>query len=148
MALIVCSLAYGYFAWGLPVRSLPNTPGPSFFPLLVTVVLLALSATLLVQGLLAPNDGEMPTEETPKRFCIRKTLLALSVLLLYIAVLPTLGFILSTLPLFAALMVLYGERRPLVVLVGTVVMTIVLYGLFRHGFNIFLPRGLLAGIVA
>jgi hypothetical protein len=62
-------------------------------------------------------------------------------------VLPTLGFILATLPLFAALMVLYGERRPLVVLVGAVVMTAVLYGLFRHGFNIFLPRGLLAGIV-
>jgi hypothetical protein len=45
-------------------------------------------------------------------------------------------------------MVMFGERRPLLVAIGALAMTAVLYGLFRHGFGVFLPRGLLTGVVA
>lgn len=148
LGLIVFGLVYGYLSWWLPVRSLPNTPGPSFFPLVVTAFLLALSAALLFQGLSLPREAAAPSGAATGRLDTRAALFALGALLLYVVLLPTLGFILATAPLFAVLMVLYGERRPLAVVVGAIVMTAVLYGVFRHGFGIFLPRGLLAGIVA
>lgn len=150
MGLIVCGLVYGYLAWGLPVRSLPNTPGPSFFPLVVTAILIALAVALLIQAL-ATNDGAAapaPDDAGTSAVNRRLGISALAAFLCYIALLPILGFVLATAPFFAVLMVIYGERRPLLVIVGAVVMTVTLYGLFRHAFGIFLPRGLLAGIVA
>lgn len=148
-ALIVLGLVYGYLAWELPVRSLPNTPGPSFFPLVVTVVILALSAALLIQALAVERDP--PASPCEKAAGIRDRRSAgflLLVLLAYVVLLPTLGFILATIPLFAVLMVLFGERRPLLVAVGALAMAAILYGIFRHGFGVFLPRGLLTGFAA
>jgi len=60
---------------------------------------------------------------------------------------PGRGFILATAPFFAVMMVLFGERRPIWVGGGAVCTTVLLYALFRYGFGVFLPRGLLAGIV-
>jgi len=150
VGLIVCGLVYGYLAWGLPVRSLPNTPGPSFFPLVVTAILIALAAALLVQALATNDSAGTPTPDDAGTSAVdrRFGIFALAVLLGYIALLPILGFVLATAPFFAVLMVIYGERRPLLVVAGAVIMTVILYGLFRHAFGIFLPRGLLAGIVA
>jgi putative tricarboxylic transport membrane protein len=147
VGLIVCGLVYGYLAWGLPVRSLPNTPGPSFFPLVVTVVILALSTALLIQALAMERDPPASQGDGAASHG-RMAGLLLVVILTYIVLLPVLGFILATIPFFAILMVLFGERRPFLVAVGALAMTAVLYGLFRHGFGVFLPRGLLAGIVA
>jgi putative tricarboxylic transport membrane protein len=149
-ALIVCGLVYGYLAWGLPERSLPNTPGPSFFPLVVMAILLVLSVALLVQALAADDGAAAPAVDDAPALTVdrRLALAALAAFLAYIALLPIFGFILATLPFFAILMIIFGERRPLLVLAGTVAITLILYGLFRHGFGIFLPRGLLAGIVA
>lgn len=149
VVLIVCDLIYGYLTWGLPDRSLPNTPGPAFFPWVVMVVVLALSAALLIQALAMERGEAVPTsdEAATARDNRRPALLVLGAFLAYIALLPTLGFILATVPFFAALMVLFGERRPLLVIAASLAMTAILYGVFRHGFGIFLPRGLLQGIV-
>jgi len=149
VGLIVCGLVYGYLAWGLPVRSLPNTPGPSFFPLVVTVVVLALSAALLIQALAMERDPPaLQLDKSADPGGRRSAGLLLFVFFAYIVLIPILGFILATIPFFAVLMVLFGERRPLLVVIGALAMTAVLYGLFRHGFDVFLPRGLLAGIIA
>lgn len=148
LGLIACGLLYGYLAWELPVRSLPNTPGPSFFPLVVATLLIALSAALLVQALTADRDSPASRDDGATTAQRRTTLLMLAVFLAYIVLLPILGFILATVPFFAVLMVLFGERRPVLVAVGAMAMTAVLYGLFQYGFGVFLPRGLLAGLVA
>lgn len=149
VGLIVFGLVYGFLAWRLPVRSLPNTPGPSFFPLVVTVVILALSAALLIQGLAMERDPPASLRDKAAGTGDgRPAGLLLVLTLAYIALLPLLGFILATIPFFAVLMVLFGERRPLLVAIGALAMTAVLYGIFRYGLDVFLPRGLLAGIVA
>lgn len=148
--LIVCGLIYGYLALGLPERSLPNTPGPSFFPYVVTVFLLALSIALLVQALRSDDDGIGGVSEraVARHDQRRLGFWALLAILLYIVLLPILGFIIATLPFFAVMMVFFGERRPLIVVIGAVAATGILYSIFRHGFGVFLPRGLLTGIVA
>lgn len=72
---------------------------------------------------------------------------AMVLFLLYLVVMPVLGFVLATCPFFAAMMMLYGEKRPLWVSIGAIGFTAVLYIIFRHGFNVFLPQGLLRGVI-
>ena len=67
--------------------------------------------------------------------------------MLYIALLPRLGFLIATPPFFAGLMVVYGERRPVVVAVFSFAAAALLYLAFRHGFQIILPQGVLRGLV-
>lgn len=143
LVLLALGAGYGILTTQLPVRSLPDTPGPPFFPWINTIVILALSATLLVQGLVGA-DGPVPPPAAGRR----RAIWALGVFVVYLAALPGLGFILATAPFFAALMVLFGEARPLRVAAGAIVATGLLYLLFRHGFGVFLPTGLLKGIVA
>jgi len=143
LVLLALGAGYGILTTQLPVRSLPDTPGPPFFPWINTIVILALSATLLIQGLVGA-DGPVPPRTAERQ----RAIWALGVFVVYLAILPGLGFILATAPFFAVLMVLYGETRPRRVAVGAIVATGLLYLLFRHGFNVFLPTGLLRGIVA
>ncbi len=144
VVLIACAILYGVLTANLPVRSLPNTPDPSFFPWINTVIILALSVWLLARGLKQPATERAP-DGTGQR---RRAAWALGAFVAYVAVMPSLGFILATAPFFAVMMVLFGERRPFWVGGGAVCATVLLYVLFRHGFGVFLPRGLLAGIVA
>jgi hypothetical protein len=115
----------------------------------VTVVILALSAALLIQALAMERDPPaVRHDKAPGTRDRRLAVFLLLVVLAYIVLVPILGFILATIPFFAVLMVMFGERRPLLVAIGALAMTAVLYGLFRHGFGVFLPRGLLTGVVA
>ena len=142
LVLLVIGLGYGVLTSQLPTRSLPDTPGPPFFPWINTIVILSLSATLLLQGLVGAG-GSTPSFAGAR--C--RTTWALGAFVVYLMVLPGLGFIVSTAPFFAALMILFGELRLLRVAVGAILATLFLYLLFRHGFGVFLPAGLLKGIV-
>jgi len=141
--LIVLIVIYGIMTAFLPVRTLPNTPDPSFFPWINTVVILVLSVWLLLRGL-----GQPHSDPVRGNFGGRKRALgAMGSFLVYLVALPGLGFVLATVPFFAVMMTLFGERRPFQVTCGAVGMTFALYLLFRHAFGIFLPRGLLAGVI-
>ncbi|MFV2034031.1 MAG: tripartite tricarboxylate transporter TctB family protein [Halocynthiibacter sp.] len=142
--LIAFALVYGYLTANIPVRTLPNTPNSAFFPWINTVLMLTLSVWLLAQGVRqTPND----TIEVASGHRHR-AIWALAAFVAYLVAMPGLGFILATVPFFAILMILYGERRPVWIGGGAIGATVLLYILFRHGFGVFLPRGLLAGIVA
>ncbi len=144
IVLIVFAASYGVLTAGLPVRTLPNTPDPSFFPWINVATILILSVWLLVRSLRRPKETVLDTDTAERN----RIITAMGVFVIYLAAMPTLGFILATLPFFAAMMVLFGERRPIYVGTGTIAVTAALYLLFRHGFGVFLPRGLLTGIVA
>ena len=140
--LTVLGLAYGYLTTGLPERSLPNMPGPSFFPWIITFCLLVLSVSLLVQGLrMAPDDPipkpglEKPDGDSAPAFMF------FGVFAVYLALLPFLGFLLASIPFFAVLMALYGETRKLWIISLSLGFPIFLFLLFRDVFNIPLPRG-------
>jgi hypothetical protein len=144
IVLLVLGAGYGILTSQLPERSLPDTPGPPFFPWINTVVILALSAGLLVQGLWG-RDGDATVEGAgPGR---GRAAWALGAFIVYLAVLPGLGFIVATVPFFGTLMALFDERRPAMLAAGAIGATVLLYLVFRHGFGIFLPAGVLAGIV-
>ena len=62
---------------------------------------------------------------------------------IYLAALPSLGFLLATIPFFAGLMVLYGGARAIWLAVASVAMPVFLFYVFRDGFQILLPLGIL-----
>ena len=136
--LTVLGLTYGYLTTGLPERSLPNTPGPSFFPWILTCCLLVLSVSLIGQGLRMAVDeygSEKPDGGSFPMF------LFLGVFAVYLAFLPFLGFLLTSIPFFAVLMALYGETRKLWIASLSLSVPVFLFLLFRNVFNIPLPRG-------
>ena len=142
--LIALAIIYGVLTAYLPLRTLPNTPDPAFFPWINATIILVLSICLLVRGLRQPVTA--PPEVDRQRQ--RKAIGVMGAFIIYLAAMPTLGFILATLPFFAIMMFLFGEQRPVPVVGGSIAMTFALYFVFRHAFGVYLPRGLLAGIIA
>ena len=137
VVLIGLGIGYGVLTAGLPERTMPNTPGPRFFPWIVTVSLLVLSAAMLVRAwrrLASESDAGLGV--VPGRAAV-----AFGAFALYVVALPWIGFLAATVPFFAVLMALFGERRWWVLAAGAVVVPIVVFVLFRHGFQIILPAG-------
>ena len=140
LALLALGAAYAILTSDLPLRTIPNTPGPSFFPWVVTGSLLVLALGLLTQGVRQWNEGS--ASESAETGASRRNF-GLAWFVIYLAVLPTLGFLLATIPFFAGLMVLYGGARAIWIALGSFAVPICLYYAFRDGFQILLPRGLL-----
>ena len=119
---------YAFLTSQLP-RRLGNVPGPSFFPWVLTWCFLGLSAILLVQGLLVEAwHAPKPERETS---VARRTVAGLLFLAVYLALLPFLGFLLTTPMAFAALMWAAGENRPLYIAGWSMGMTALLYLMFH-----------------
>lgn len=141
--LIGIGTAYGILTAGLPDRTLPDTPDPAFMPWIVTVLLVGLSLILLVRSFAvsrpAGNDAETAgSNAQPIAFLIG--------IFGYIVALPVLGFVLASIPFVAIAMWLFGERRVSWLAIGSFGTPILLFIVFRHGFNIILPRGLLPAV--
>lgn len=133
------SLTYAVLTAGLPERSLPNTPGPAFFPWFVTTGLLVLSVALLIQGQRVPKR----TSEQPAPSHITLTgWIALGAFVVYLMLVPLLGFLTASVPFFGVLTALYGQRNRLLVVVTAVAVPALVYVVFRYGFQMLLPRGL------
>ena len=138
LVLIAVAAGYGFLAAGLPERSVPNTPGPSFFPWLITIAISGLAAALLWQGVRAMRGAGLHPDPGG---IDRKAALMLVVFAVYLGLLPVAGFLLAGIPFTAALILLYGGRNRLVVLAGSVGMPVLLFYLFREVFSILLPAG-------
>jgi hypothetical protein len=144
LVLILLGLGYGFLTAGLPKRSLPDTPDPSFFPWIITASLLILSVALLVQGLRARRGAR---EGADTAGGLRAPTVFLTLFVAYVAVLPVAGFVIASVPFFAALMWLYGERRWSWIGIVSVALPVLLVLVFRHGLQIPLPTGVLAGLL-
>ena len=142
LALLGFACWYAYLAGNLPERSvMPNTPGPSFFPILIVTAVMVLSVCLIGVGLKAGGQSDSRKVEN---FAEKDGWLAICAFVVYLAVLPYAGFIIASMPFFGVLMYLYGSRNWLLMIATSIVVPLVLYTVFRHGFQIVLPRGLFA----
>ena len=137
IVLALLGLAYGLYASQLPVRSGLNVPGPAFFPYLIAGLVTLRSAALFIQGVrgLRQAGGAAGGVSVPVRAGAIVVWFAL-----FIAVLPHLGFLIAGIPFFAGLMLMCGTRRWVAVGIWSVVIPMVLFHLFRQGFQILLPN--------
>lgn len=138
LVLLAFTAGFALLALRLPDRGLPNTPGPAFFPILIALALAVLSVALLVRGAraAATEPSTLPSAVSARGW------IALGVFVVYLIAMPTLGFLIASVPFFAALTWAYGERRPVVVVLTAIAVPAALLIVFRSGFQIFLPRGL------
>ena len=142
--LIAIGTGYAVLAQDLPTRNIENATGPSFFPLVVVSCFLILSAVLFVQGFLPTISGTVPSIPNIPAARYGSGLAAAAI---YLVALPYLGFIVANVPLFAVLMMLYGEKRLTWVIGGSVVITLLVFFLFREIFQILLPAGVLENLI-
>ena len=142
LALLVFASWYAYLTGNLPDRGvMPNTPGPAFFPTIISGAIFVLAAGLVVQGFTEGRSAEAHLAEPGEN---RNAIAAICAFLTYLAALPYAGFIVASVPFFAVLMFLYGSRNRVMMGIASIVFPVALYIVFRHGFQIILPRGILA----
>lgn len=114
--------------------------GPGGFPRFIGVVLAILGVlqtiTALSVGVAAPKFN------VEKKFA-SLFIAAVAATAIYVALLPTVGFILLTPILMVFMMYLFGERHFGKMALISIITTVVVWLLFTKVFMIFLPEGLL-----
>ena len=146
---LAVSLALLPFAFGLP--KLPIVPiGPGFYPTLVLVFMALTSAVLLIQDFVAQRGAAVPVEraegtatEPPRAYGL--VLAAFVAVAIYIALLPLLGFRISTALFvagFQAVLEPPRDMRRLAIQLATAIGTAaVTYLVFERYLLVILPRG-------
>lgn len=134
-------------------REVGGAIGPAAYPGLLAVLIIVLALILVVRAVRGgvaqampetAGDGELDdsvlASGAPNR---RGVVLTLGLLCLYTLLLPSVGYLLATPPALVGLMLLTGERRWLLMIIGALVLTGALYLFFRYGMSLVLPEGLL-----
>ena len=112
--------------------------GPGGFPKFISVVLMILGAA---QTIMAVSAGVEAPKFNVEKKAATLFLSAVIVTAVYVALLPTVGFVLLTPVLMLIMMYLFGAREYLRMIIIAVVTTIVVWLLFTDVFMIFLPQG-------
>ncbi len=124
--------------------------GPRFFPIalgagIVLCGLLLTAAELLYRGepsVAGPlSDGNPEGEEEAGPFSLARFVGAIAATALYVAAFGLLGFLLSTPPYVAAILLIHGGASKRALLITPFLVTIVLYATFRFGLLIPVPDG-------
>lgn len=137
-------------------QSTSDALGPQFFPRIAGIALFILSAISLTQNLVkvkkeTPDVGQEKEDFSGKSIKELKPSFILTIILLiaYVLLLDKIGFVIMTgIYLFCQIMLLMPagyirHKGPLISTVLIAVITpLVLYYLFKNGFEIFLPAGI------
>jgi len=140
--LFLCG-GYAYLTVNLPTRAIENSTQPSFFPWVIVIFLTGLTLLLLIQ---VATSGKQPNIERRNQVPVKRLIYGLLLSLAYLFALPKLGFVAANIPLFGGLMYLYGERRPIWIGLGSIIISVMVFLVFRKIFQIILPVGVLGDI--
>lgn len=117
---------------------------PRAYPLVIIFSAFALSVTLIVRGALNMRSEKRPRERTLPHGKTAWFLIILAAgMMAYALSLETLGYIVVTPLLMALAMYLFGERKPFRIILTSVLVSIMLYWLFRSVFRVPLPRSII-----
>ncbi len=138
---VAFSLAYGWFARDIP--SLPVDAVEAMSARTLPFVLAAVGTLLGVAMVLAPAPPDADLAGRSRRW---GPVLALLVSVsMYAALLPWLGFLLATSAFLVAGFVLLGERRPWLLLLGSLPLVGLLWLVLSVGLGVYLAPGRLFG---
>jgi hypothetical protein len=130
------------YLWGslrLPMGTL-EAPRSGIFPLLVAILLIAVSIVLLVRSEGASSRSD-ETESFPKGADLRRVGAVALALVLSAACLKALGYLVCTTALMAAVVRLLGSRSWGKVALAAVLTGLLSYFLFVFALDVPLPRG-------
>ena len=138
LVLLAVGLGYGYLGMQLPERSVPNVPGPAFFPGLVAAMIIVLALALLFKGVAGLRKE--PAISGGLSFPVWPVVM-LGWWLAFVVALPYAGFLLAAIPFYAGLMAMCDQRSWLVIVAGSTIIPVLIFYLFRDGLSILLPLG-------
>lgn len=133
-SVIVAAIAILFFYLSLGFKKLESQElGAAFMPQVYTVVLLGLAIILFVQGL--RTEKPVPSEN-PKL-----VLMSIGVIFIYILLTPLLGFYISTLAAVSAHLWFSKVRKPISLILGSVLITLFVYVFFQRLLDVPIPLG-------
>ena len=118
----------------------PTEPQPGFFPFFDGIILIVLSVLFLIQAWRG-RAGESPAFGN-----VGAPFIVVLTLVLYVATLETLGYIITTAILAAAVLRVMETKLRVLVLVS-LILAVVSYLLFDRLLGVTLPRGLMAAFL-
>lgn len=134
---LALSLGTCYGARAMPMGTVGN-PGPGFLPFWIGVTLAMMSVALIVGSLAGGRSSDAPVAGA------RRGVAGIAGgLLLYAAVLETVGYLVATFALLAALLVILGERRWPAGLAFAALATAATWAMFGVWLGVPLPAGTL-----
>lgn len=111
-----------------------GVPGPGLWPIVISIVLLGCTALLLLKTLkMSPEKDtkiELWTTGT------RRVYVTMGILVVYLIVLPFLGFIISTFVLELIFIQWFAKKNPIITVVIAAAITMVVYCAFRFLLNV------------
>lgn len=117
-------------SWGL---------SPYLFPALIGSFLIVLAIILFVNAFYQSNQSLKELTTPKKCLNIQKLIVTLVMIFLYYIGIIWMGFILSSIIFLAGMLWLLGEKRQWLILVLSIVVSFILYGLFHNLLHVMLP---------
>lgn len=121
--------------------------GPDFMPMCIGVMTFVLAAALVFLNIKNMNVAQAEAEG-PEKADYKRVLTSFIIILVYVFVLKSVGFIISTLVYLPVQMFILapeerrGKKDVIQLLITDVLFTFVVFFLFRYGFKIVLPAGI------
>ena len=123
--------------------------GPDFMPMCIGVMTFVLAAALVLLNIKNMKIYVAQAEaEGPEKADYKRVLTSFIIILVYVFVLKSVGFIISTLVYLPVQMFILapeerrGKKDDIQLLITDVLFTFVVFFLFRYGFKIVLPAGI------
>ena len=145
---VLCILLSVYVivtAQGFPENLSAVDPGPAYFPSLMAGMVIILS--LILAGLAIAGKGKDTEDKLDFHDGSKRALAGIAMMAVYCMLLKPLGFIIDTIWLCFAMMILLQNRKYPVIAVVSVITAAVVYVIFAMVLGAKLPAGLLKGIL-
>ncbi|MCI7742410.1 MAG: tripartite tricarboxylate transporter TctB family protein [Clostridiales bacterium] len=117
----------------------------SFFPTIVSVLAIIMSLIMLIEAIVKPDVRDPLTAQEKKGYL--RGLLTILDCLAYLLLFKPLGYILSSILAYFALMVIFGNRRWVLMVIMSIVLPVALYLAFYYLLQTNLPMGVLQYVV-
>ena len=111
-----------------------GVPGPGLWPIVISAVMLAMSALLAMKSIKMP--AEENTDVPMWNQGTKRVYITMGVLFAYVAVLEFLGFIIATTVMEAIFIHWFAKKKPWVTAVIALVVTLVIYCVFQYVLNV------------
>ena len=115
------------------------------FPIALSGVMFVLALLLLGAALLRRAAAPAPSADPARRAAVARVVTLFVLTVLYIAALPWIGYLLSSALYFGVLSLLFGNRRPVSIVVAMVVVPLALMLFFEKYMIVLLPSARLFG---
>ncbi len=137
---LLIMIGIGVIIWSIRLQvGTISKPLPGFFPLLVGLVIIALSLILLVKGWLGRGEASPHADVKWKR-----QLIMVAGLAVYVMIMVHLGYIPSTIFIVAVTLRMHGVMSWKVISLTSLILSVTVYFLFTQLLGVELPAGILS----